>query len=80
MKWFVIVLFYTLHGDMYVFTEPTFDSREQCVASIIDPLEMPKYVQKLVLEYGRLLPIQALNCIDEETLKQIMEELVGEQA
>lgn len=79
MKWFIVVLFYTLQGDVYIFTEPTFDSYDECYGSITDPQAMPGYVQKLVLEYGRLMPIQALNCLDEDTIKQILAKMNEEQ-
>lgn len=74
MKWFVVFLFYTLHGDIYVFTEPHFDNREQCMASLFDIEQRKKYVAKLVLEYGKLMPIQSVNCIDEDTYKSILQE------
>ena len=80
MKWFIVVLFYTLHGDVYIFTEPTFDSYDECVGSITDPEAVPVYVQKLVMEYGYLIPIQGLNCVDEGTLKQIMNVIEGDPA
>jgi len=33
---------------------------------------MKRYVQKLVVEYQRLLPIRALNCLDEQTINDIL--------
>jgi len=80
MKWFIVVLFYTLQGDVYIFTEPTFDSYDECYGSITDPKAVPGYVQKLVFEYGRLMPIQALNCLDEGTIKQILAKMNEEEA
>ena len=80
MKWFIVVLFYTLHGDVYIFTDPTFDSYEECYGSITDPEAVPGYVQKLVFEYGRLMPIQALNCLNEDTIKQILAKMNEEEA
>ena len=72
MKWFIIVLFYTIHGDIYVFTDPTFATREECIAAVKDPQNVPAYSQKLVLEYGRLLPIQAINCVNETVVNKLM--------
>ena len=80
MKWFIVVLFYTLQGDVYIFTEPTFDSYDECYGSITDPEAVPGYVQKLVFEYGRLMPIQALNCLNEDTIKQILAKMNEEEA
>ncbi len=72
MKWVIVVLFYTIHGDIYVFTEPTFDTREECIAAVKDTQNVPAYSRKLVLEYGRLLPIQAINCVNETVVNKIM--------
>ena len=78
MKWFIVVLFYTLNGDVYIFTDPTFESYDECVGSITDPQAVPSYVNKLVMEYGYLIPIQALNCVDEGTVKQILNTIKGD--
>lgn len=72
MKWLIVVLFATAHGDVYIFTEPTFDDRATCMASIKNTEDQKKYVQKLVLEYNRLLPIMAVNCLSEENIKDIL--------
>lgn len=72
MKWLVVVIFATMQGDVYIFTDPVFDDRESCVASIYDSEQMKRYVQKLVIEYQRLLPIKALNCLDEQTINDIL--------
>lgn len=79
MKWFIAVVFYTLQGDVYVFTEPTFDTQQQCMASVTDPQQAQSYARKLVLEYGRLMPIQAIACIDEDTYLQLQTESLGER-
>ena len=72
MKWLIVVVFYTMQGDIYIFTDPTFDTKEECVASIKDPAMVPVYSKKLVLEYGRLLPIQAISCLEEKTIDNII--------
>jgi len=72
MKWLIVVLFATAHGDVYIFTEPSFDDRATCMASIKDPEDQKRYVQKLVLTYNRLLPIMAVNCLSEETIEDIL--------
>ena len=79
MKWLIVVIFYTLQGDVYIFTDPTFDSREECVASLQDPAMVPVYTQKLVMEYGRLLPIQGLNCLQEDKIKEILDGVESEK-
>jgi hypothetical protein len=72
MNWLIVVVFATMTGDVYIFTDPKFDTREECVASIKDPNMVPVYSKKLVMEYGRLLPIRGLNCLQEDEIKRII--------
>ena len=72
MNWLIVVVFATMTGDVYIFTDPKFDTREECVASIKDPNMVPVYSKKLVEEYGRLLPIRGLNCLQEDEIKRII--------
>ena len=73
MKWVIVVLLATMGGDIYVFTKPTFDTKQECVTSIKDPEKIPEYSKKLVMEYGRLMPIRSVGCIEETDLKRILE-------
>ena len=73
MKWLMVVLFATMQGDIYIFTTPEFDSREECITSAKDPQEQEKYIRKLVLEYGRVMPIHGINCLQEDEIKRIIE-------
>lgn len=76
MKWFIVVLFMEWEQyPIYVFTEPTFDSREECMESIKNPNHVPAYVSKLLLEYGRPMPIKGINCIDENLYRQLKDEI-----
>ena len=75
MKWLVVVLFATMHGDVYIFTDPHFEDRESCIASISDREQTQKYIAKLVMEYKRLMPIRALNCVDEATINKILKDM-----
>ena len=72
MNWLIVVVFATMTGDVYIFTDPKFDTREECVASIKDPNMVPVYSKKLVMEYGRLLPILGLNCLQEDEIQKII--------
>jgi len=72
MNWLIVVVFATMTGDIYIFTDPKFDTREECVASIKDPNMVPVYSKKLVMEYGRLLPILGLNCLQEDEIQKII--------
>ncbi len=77
MNWLVVVVFATLHGDVYIFNEPAWETREECMASLIDPEIQPNYIAKLVLEYGKPMPIQLINCLSEEQIKEILKQYTG---
>lgn len=57
---------------VYMFTNPTFETREECIASIKNPEHVPTYVAQLLIEYGRPMPIKSINCIDEDLAKKLM--------
>jgi hypothetical protein len=80
MNWLIVVVFATMTGDVYIFTDPKFDTREECVASIKDPNMVPVYSKKLVMEYGRLLPILGLNCLQEDEIKRIIQSVKESKA
>ena len=70
----MVVIFATTQGDVYIFKKPTFESREQCIASVKNPEDQQKYISKLIQEYGRVMPIHGINCLEEDELKAIMKE------
>ncbi len=74
MKWLMVVLFATIHGDFYIFTNPTFDSREECIVAAMNPEEQKKYVRKLIIEYGKVMPIHGINCLQQDEIKRIIED------
>ena len=52
MKWFIVVLWSTIGADgkldAYVFTKPSFETKEACVQHAMNPQEIPKYIDRLV--------------------------------
>ena len=72
MNWLVVVVFATLAGDVYIFNDPAWETREECMASLTDPEMQPNYIAKLVLEYGKAMPIQFVNCLSEEQIDEIL--------
>ena len=74
MSWAVVVLFATMAGDIYIFTEPTFETRDECMAALYDTNSRNNMLKKLVMEYGRPMPIRGVNCIDTDTLNNLMEQ------
>lgn len=73
MTWMIVVLFQTITGDVYIFTDPTFETREACMASVYNPEDQKRYVAKLTHEYGRVMPILAVNCLEKDTIQEILE-------
>ena len=75
MKWFVVIIFNTLAGDIFVFNEPAFDTRDECMITLIQSRDA--ILQKLLLEYGEPMPIEAVNCVRQDVIeKALKNELV----
>ena len=78
MNWIIVVVFaMTLQDtdggrDMYVFTDPTYESKVMCEADITDPMVYPGLIEKLVSEYKQVKKIEAVVCVTEEELKQAL--------
>ena len=72
MSWAVVVLFATMAGDIYIFTEPTFETRDECMATLYDPNSRNNMLKKLVMEYGKPMPIQAVNCLQTSEIKRLL--------
>ena len=70
MKWFGVIIFNTLAGDIFVFNEPSFDTREECMITLIQSREA--ILQKLLLEYGEPMPIEAVNCVRQDVIEKVL--------
>ena len=75
MKWLVVVIFagITPEGDkdLYVFTNPTFDTQLQCQADITDPAVVPILVNKVIQDNG-YRKIERVMCMLDNDLIDIM--------
>ena len=74
MTWLVVVLFANVAGDVYIFTNPTFETRDECMATLHNPENIAGYTAKLVEEYGRTIPIKAVNCLEKDEIKRILDD------
>ncbi len=74
MKWFVVIIFNTLAGDIFVFNEPAFDTREECMITLIQSRDA--ILQKLLLEYGEPMPIEAVNCVRQDVIEKVLKDEV----
>ena len=75
MKWYIFVLFLVNEPQApngYMFTDPTFVTQEQCAQAVLDPRQIPIFMQKLIVEFGMNMPkIQTISCINDDTVKAI---------
>lgn len=76
MNWLVVVLFATIMGDVYILTDPSFETREECMTFVVE--EREKVLTKLYIEYGQALPISGVNCLQEDTIRQILSQMETE--
>tara|TARA_X000001036_G_C20049331_1_gene550246 strand:+ start:29 stop:292 length:264 start_codon:yes stop_codon:yes gene_type:complete len=86
MKWFIVVLFMqtanapiSADREIYVFTDPTFESQLQCESDVVDPAVYPALVQKLLLEYKYPRKIQNVFCIEQKELEELIGRLTAKQ-
>ena len=75
MKWYIFVLFLVNEPQApngYMFTDPTFVTQEQCTQAVLDKNQIPKFMQKLIVEFGMNMPrIKTISCINDDTVKLI---------
>ena len=74
MKWFVVIIFNTLAGDIFVFNEPAFNTRDECMITLIQSRDA--ILQKLLLEYGEPMPIEAVNCVRQDVIEKVLKDEV----
>lgn len=70
MNWLIVVLFATIMGDVYILTNPSFETREECMTFVVE--EREKVLTQLYTEYGEALPISGVNCLQEDTIREIL--------
>ena len=73
MNWLIVVVFATMAGDVYIFTDPKFDTRQQCLDSVRSTVDQQGYIRQLMREYGEVMPIQGNNCLQEDVINEILE-------
>jgi hypothetical protein len=76
VTWFLVVLFMEWEEyPLYMFTNPTFQSQQECIESAKNPEDVKKYVVQLLNVYGRPMPVKGVVCINE----QQKDKLLGKQ-
>ena len=71
----VFFLSYNADGtrDTFVFTTPTYDDRNTCMATLTNREEIAKYVMGLIDAYNGMLPgaVEMVNCIDQNEFDEL---------
>ena len=59
--------------DTFVFTTPTYDDRNTCMATLTNREEIAKYVMGLIDAYNGMLPgaVEMVNCIDQNEFDEL---------
>tara|TARA_A100001035_G_scaffold262179_1_gene241762 strand:- start:322 stop:582 length:261 start_codon:yes stop_codon:yes gene_type:complete len=82
MKWLVVVVFAGLSPegdkDLYVFTNPTFETEVQCQADITDPAVVPILVNKVIQDNG-YRKIEKVVCMLDNDLKELFQKFTKEK-
>ena len=82
MKWLVIVVFagisQDVSRDLYVFTQPTFETEIQCQADITDPAVVPILVQQVIKDNG-YRPIEKVICMEENDFIELYKKSLQEE-
>lgn len=82
--WFIVVSFLSFNADgsqnLFVFTDPSFKNFEQCQEEVLNPIEQPKYIQRLFFEYGGRLPgkIDKVSCVPKRAYDQLLKMRIPE--
>lgn len=71
MKWFIVVFFMQDYGS-FIFFKPQFESAETCLASATNPNDIAVYGARIIMEYGRPLPVDRVVCANEDVIKEMM--------
>lgn len=71
MKWFIVVFFMQDHGS-FIFFKPHFQNVETCLASATNPEDIKVYGARIIMEYGRPIPINRIVCANEDVVKEMM--------
>ena len=72
MEWMIVVIFMNMQ-DVYIFTEPTFETQEECMTAVVDPANIPGYLTKMWGDYGEVKDIRGINCLQKDTIKEILD-------
>ena len=76
MKWFIVVFFMQDYGS-FIFFEPYFNSSETCLASATNPNDIAVYGARILMEYGRPIPVDKVVCANEDVIKRMFIESEG---
>ena len=73
MKWMIFVIMTAMpnqgdYDDIYIFSNPTFNTFEECRAHVLSPQNIPSLSRHLILQYG-VRTIQDIKCVPESKVR-----------
>ena len=72
MNWLIVVFFVGIDADgmqeTYVFSKPTFETKNECIRAANDPNQIQMFVKKLVFDVGNK-HIDKVVCSTEDQIK-----------
>ena len=74
MTKFVMIILFSTMGDIYMFTDPTFDSKNECMTFLMN--NGPSLNEKIIQEYGYEKEIRAVNCMRKQEFLEIINQEV----
>jgi len=72
MKWVLVLALLDTQFPIYVFSSPTYSTKEQCLQQMQDPNRVLKIQRYIFLEYDRVVPIVSYSCITELESKDFL--------
>ena len=61
--------------DIYLFTDPVFDTKAECASSTTNPQSALAYGTKLLQEFGYQKPIKSVQCVDKDKILEVIDKI-----
>ena len=70
--YYILVIFSMELGDLYIFTDPSFDTYQECVYDITNPEKIEKYAKHLAFILPGKDGIENVYCIDDYWMEKLI--------
>jgi len=78
IEWVVLVLFLGVPDgspDMYLFTDPSFTTIQECNQSMLEPESVEAYTKKIVMEFQEFKEIKSIQCVNKELILKAIDNI-----